>query len=264
MRIELFDQTRKFIEGQLATLTAPCVACSFGKDSMVMLHFVREQMPDIPVVYFEHMEVPSKHAFARQMAEELDLNLRVIPASKRDFYGREGHVEILEFYELAPHKFMICPVEPMSELDFKQPIFCGMEMLAEPIYVEDVPNFDGVFIGHRADDQDKLLGAVPIYRDTYELNGFRYVYPLRHWTAKDIWDAVRRYGIRVNGDRYGKQMAEANNDVWNLCTRCLANAGDVYCPKEEDYIPGMAQMVDLPERTRGWLQWTVNLKEKQL
>jgi 3'-phosphoadenosine 5'-phosphosulfate sulfotransferase (PAPS reductase)/FAD synthetase len=45
----LVNRTHGFIRWALARVQTPYVACSFGKDSAVMLHMVLEQAPDIPV-----------------------------------------------------------------------------------------------------------------------------------------------------------------------------------------------------------------------
>lgn len=56
----------------------PAVACSFGKDSMVTLHLVRQLKPDVDVVYNNTgVEFPENVAFARRMAEECNLNLHI-------------------------------------------------------------------------------------------------------------------------------------------------------------------------------------------
>ena len=260
MRIDLFDRTREFIAAHLASLKAPCVACSFGKDSMVMLWLVREQMPDVPVVYFEHFDIPSKHAFARQVAEEWGLNLHVIRAKGITFYGRVGHVELVAAHELAPSKFVMTPIEPQPNLPATGAI-CGVDSLYEEWPGMMPPVYDGVFIGHRSDDQDILMGAIPLSQDVFGDDDFKYIYPLRDWTAKDVWDFHRRYSVPVNGDRYGKKDVEANNDLWPLCTRCMASDEPVKCPKTGETIPGLARFLNLQERTDFWREVAVNLEK---
>jgi 3'-phosphoadenosine 5'-phosphosulfate sulfotransferase (PAPS reductase)/FAD synthetase len=43
------EKTKRFIAESLAKVNSPYVACSFGKDSSVMLHLVLEQKPDVQV-----------------------------------------------------------------------------------------------------------------------------------------------------------------------------------------------------------------------
>lgn len=259
MNVALFDKTREWISEQLGALRSPSVACSFGKDSMVMLYLIREQMPDIPVLYFEHFDIPSKHAFARKVAAQWDLNLRVIPPSARTFYGRMGHVELLALHKIGPTHFISTPIESQKELP-ETGFLCGMDQLADELPTPDGVAYDGVFIGHRNDDEDILMGKIPLAQDIYETDGFRYLYPLRDWTAKDIWDFNRRYGVPVNGDRYGKKDVEANNDLWPICTACMGGVGRVYCPKEQQDVFGLAPMLGLDERTAFWRDRSINLE----
>ncbi len=52
----LVAKTEGFIRWSLARMQNPYVACSFGKDSSVMLHLILKQKPDIPVVFASHPE----------------------------------------------------------------------------------------------------------------------------------------------------------------------------------------------------------------
>lgn len=54
--IALVKKTQGFIRWALERVTNPYLACSFGKDSSVMLHMVRSERPDIPVIYVEYEE----------------------------------------------------------------------------------------------------------------------------------------------------------------------------------------------------------------
>jgi hypothetical protein len=60
MNTELFRKTHDFIQEQLDSTTNPCVACSFGKDSTVVLDIVRHIQPRIPVVYVEQFPVEQR------------------------------------------------------------------------------------------------------------------------------------------------------------------------------------------------------------
>lgn len=59
----LVNKTKGFIRWALERVENPYVACSFGKDSAVMLHLVLEQKPDIPVVWvtFEETRMISNY-----------------------------------------------------------------------------------------------------------------------------------------------------------------------------------------------------------
>lgn len=52
----LVNKTSGFIRWALERVENPYVACSFGKDSAVMLHLVLQHRPDIPVRFASHPE----------------------------------------------------------------------------------------------------------------------------------------------------------------------------------------------------------------
>lgn len=52
----LVRRTQGFIRWALDRVTAPYVACSFGKDSAALLHMVRLEKPNVPVIYVEYEE----------------------------------------------------------------------------------------------------------------------------------------------------------------------------------------------------------------
>ena len=260
MNIELFKRTHEFIQRQIDSLANPCVACSFGKDSMVVLDIARRFQPDIPVVYIEQFPIESKHAFARQVAKAWNLNMVNIRPSWRTFYGKKGHVEILTVYHLNQDGCLVIPAEPTLELDESNAI-CGLDALNEPLPRPDVPCFDGVFIGQRNDDKDIVLGDLRIAGNESVLQGgIAYVYPLKDWTSKDVWDYHRRYEVPANEARYGNNDPDANNDVWNICTRCLSGEGEVYCPKDQTTIRGFGDFVDLGGLTIDARQSAINLE----
>lgn len=52
----LVRRTIGFIKESLSKVSNPYVACSFGKDSSVMLHLVRTLAPDMPIKFVTHPE----------------------------------------------------------------------------------------------------------------------------------------------------------------------------------------------------------------
>ncbi len=52
----LVRETGAFIKWALRQCGSPCVSCSFGKDSAVMLHLVLQERPGIPVLFLRYEE----------------------------------------------------------------------------------------------------------------------------------------------------------------------------------------------------------------
>lgn len=258
----LVEETREFIAERLATSRNPVVACSFGKESMVMLALAREIKSDITALYFPGLPHPTKHLFAERMAREWNLNLYAPYPRVRDVVSKDGQVELVELYELAPKRFMYFPVEAAPDYEPDASAHCGLAFLKEEPVSARADDFDAVFIGHRGDDQDPTHGSVPLNDYVVDYGDFRYIYPLRDWTEDDIWAASRLLGIPQNEARYRDRDIGADNDYHDLCTRCfLGGAGraSVICPKTGDETPVAFEEAKLEERREVYRRAFVNI-----
>ena len=73
-------ETHKFIGFVLSEVKNPYVACSFGKDSVVMLHLVLKHRPNIPVYSFSNKQYdfPDTHRLRWELQEKWNLNLVLV------------------------------------------------------------------------------------------------------------------------------------------------------------------------------------------
>lgn len=72
----LVSKTSGFIRWALERVENPYVACSFGKDSAVMLHLVLQQRPDIPVVFVRRIETDLIDNYQETIAKWGNINLQ--------------------------------------------------------------------------------------------------------------------------------------------------------------------------------------------
>jgi phosphoadenosine phosphosulfate reductase len=57
------------------------VACSGGKDSLVVTHLATKVDPNVPVVFFDSgLEYPETYTYLTQLRQHLDLQLHIVPA----------------------------------------------------------------------------------------------------------------------------------------------------------------------------------------
>lgn len=67
---------KKLIEVALDKHNNPIVACSFGKNSMVVLHLVRQYYPDVQILFNNTlMEYPETYKFKKAICEKWKLNI---------------------------------------------------------------------------------------------------------------------------------------------------------------------------------------------
>jgi 3'-phosphoadenosine 5'-phosphosulfate sulfotransferase (PAPS reductase)/FAD synthetase len=69
------NKTKEFIKKALSQVENPYLACSFGKDSSVLLHLVLQEMPRIPVIFVTRMETHLVDNYQEVIYEWGDINL---------------------------------------------------------------------------------------------------------------------------------------------------------------------------------------------
>jgi phosphoadenosine phosphosulfate reductase len=145
----LVNRTHGFIRWALARVKTPYVACSFGKDSAVMLHMVLEQAPDIPVVFVRRVETDLIDNYQDVIQQWGTINLQTI-----------SYTGWLEDQDAAR----------------------GIGNA-----VKSLQNFDSFFVGLRSDESVgrrlTLKNHGMFYQNT---SGKTRICPLKDWNTKDI------------------------------------------------------------------------------
>jgi len=73
---EKLELSEKIIDNFIFLFKNQSVACSFGKDSIVVLHLALKQKPDIPVHFANTLvQYPETYAYAKKMVELWKLNI---------------------------------------------------------------------------------------------------------------------------------------------------------------------------------------------
>lgn len=261
----LIKEARKMIADQFARAKRPAVACSFGKDSMVVLALVREQSPNIPVLYCEGFPHPTKHDFVKQMAHEWGLNLVTPAPIGMDVIAKGQDVSLMRIYEPAPRHVVVLPVEAAPGYVPDASSQCALAAIFTPPAAVSSLNFDALFIGHRGNDVDPHFGAIPLKAYEATVEGFHYFYPLRDWTEADIWRASDILRIPQNKARYERRDMDANNDYYPLCTECLKPTGceTAFCPQLGRDVPNHGNEMDLYARREAWGRAFVNIERHE-
>lgn len=254
-------QTRLFVRHALAKAQKPAVLCSFGKDSMTVLHFVREQRPDVPVIYFRAFDHPTKHKFADEQIKALNLNIVEPLPYFRDVISNGKSVQLIEAF--APGINFHFPIESEAEYLPDSKSHCAVERLQAPTD-PSAWEYDCLFIGHRGDDIDAFWGGeIGAHYERVEFEYVEIVYPLLYWTEADIWEASRELNIPQNEARYSGDLS-ANNDYYPLCTNCLKPTGEKqsYCPKTGLMINNIAEAAGVEKQREIWQSRFVNIRSQ--
>jgi hypothetical protein len=231
--------------------------CSFGKDSMVLLHLIRDLLPGaelrahqypIPVIYHRTPWFPAKQEFADGVIRSWNLEVHDYPPLACGIKCNEERLELVAKYPFGDSGLVMSlnTEQPLARRDF----VCGLEWLKWPkSYGMEWP-WATVFIGHKDCDVDPYLGPVPLEHDAADGGGVNIVFPLRHWTHDDIWEYTEKNHVPYDKRRYVARLS--NPDTWlnpdyiHACTKCIdprEEATEVMCPKLKKMVPNLSGKV---------------------
>ncbi len=157
----------RLIAEQFAQASAPCVTTSFQASGVVLLHMLRQQRADIPVLFldtFHHF--PETLAYRDELASRWNLNLIVLRAA-----------------------------EPAPGLWQSDPDACCARHKVDPLFAA-LGAYDVWFAGLRRDEASTRAGLAEIASLT--LPGgqvLRKVSPLAGWSTRDVWAYAKTHAI---------------------------------------------------------------------
>ena len=172
--VEKINDARKLITGELGKNRAACITSSFQAECVVLVHLLKEQRPEIPVLFLETgYHFPETLAYRDQMTRDWNLNLVNLEA-KQSVKDQEALFGILN--QIEPSK---C---------------CGLRKV-EPLFA-GLANYDTWFTALRREQS-------PTRANLQEVEPFKLpagktlekVSPLAAWTNKDVWQYLSRYDI---------------------------------------------------------------------
>jgi len=243
--------TQELLHRAMAEARNPALMWSSGKDSMVLLHLLRAEGYDVPLIFHREAHSPARFAFADCIIRDWNLQVFDWKPQSLAVAQRDSYISILKAYNISATKVCVVPLD-LYEAGQEDQLLCGAALLRQPTETIDYP-FDLVFIGHKSSDVDPLLGHVPLKTDwTQHPEAPDIVFPLRDWTDADIWQYSREFKVPQQATRYdvagdGHELPDRtlNPDYFAGCTRCLdERAGaEVFCPKLNRNVPNIAPRV---------------------
>lgn len=252
---EKIEQAKELIYAHRAQL---CVLlCSFGKDSMALLHLIREVMPvsrlncqayPVPVIYHRQPWFPVKNEFAERVTRSWGLEIHDFPPKLCGVKCNADRLELVARYPFG-NDAMDLPLNTEPPIP-RRPYVCGRLWIIRPKIALATWPWSVAFIGHKSTDVDPYEGPVPLRADQVDVGGVRVVFPLREWTDADVWDYLEEQQIEYDLGRYEnrKELADKwnNPDYIHACTACVdprETADQVYCPKLKTEIPNVGHEV---------------------
>lgn len=150
-----------------------CLAASFGKDGVTLLHMLRDMQPDIEVVYLNTgYDFPETLAFMERLRKEWGLNIKEYrPLSSVEEQEQRFGADL---YKTDPDR---C---------------CGIRKV-EPM-VRALQDYDAWITGLRRDETEFRKYT----RVVEKQDGIVKVNPLANWTEEDVWHYIRTNQVPHN------------------------------------------------------------------
>jgi hypothetical protein len=230
---------------------------SSGKDSMVLLHLIRELLPGselrthkypIPIIWHRHPWFPAKNEFGEDIVRSWNLEVYDFPPLACGVKCKPERIELVARYPFGGGgmDLPINTVEPLKKRDF----VCGLEWLNRPKSATFKWPWQTVFIGHKDSDIDPYEGPVPLEHDAADAGGVNLVFPLRRWTDDDIWQYIEENHVPFDKRRYAGRLENPdhwlNADYLHACCKCVdprETAQEVMCPKLNRMVPVVGHKV---------------------
>lgn len=240
-------QALKLIEAQMQTTVNPIVLCSFGKDSLVLLHLCL-RIRKVPVLFFRFAKFHEKHVHALRVMQMWDLEVYDLwPRTVTEYQSGE-FFEVLHSYSTGGRAAIYLFSGIRKRRDDETRFLCAVDdLLGRPrAYAHDYP-WDVTFHGHKGTDDPEMGTSGPITQPVSQFGGTRLVVPFVDWTDADIWAYIHTYDLPYDEQRYDLRVESVSPDKYPTCYRCLdmhVIGQMVDCPKYEQPLLNIARPVE--------------------
>lgn len=232
-----------YIETSLSIAERPIILCSFGKDSIVLLHLVHRVDKHVPVIFWREPFIQKKNEFAYKMIQDMDLEVYDYPPSGVDFCYNNGEMGVISRRDVGGD---------LGLFSFKGLIEAnsGLCMFKDFILRPLIPSYnyawDLTFVGTKTSDTDPLFGDLKLSDILKPMGKTILFFPLKDWTDKDIWGYIHKHNVPYNVKRYDEKNSDYNNDYYECCYACVNpdNEDNVFCHRENRMIKNYGKQID--------------------
>lgn len=265
---EKIEQAEELIRQIDHNYKNPLIYCGFGKDSLVMLHLIKQMGYNWPIMCHREHEFPIKWRYANKIMELWNLTCFDYPPRACSVFYENGVFCVATQYEVglgdiffpgilyAPDKFVegeyLCALKDI----YMQPKCHGIDY-----------QWDVGLLAARADERHPHFGGMCLgqqFEVKLNIGSADFAYPLLNWTAKDICQYYIDFGIPINTDVYdvvddelvSKADPAFDPDRRPACYECMKpdNPNIVFCPKRMCRVNNISSslawmpLIDFPKK----------------
>jgi hypothetical protein len=236
------QETLAGIRAQLKSYKLPVLNCSFGKDSLALLHLLYSNGHRVPVIYYRDPWFPYKNAFANRVIDMWNIECHDYPPIRVSLKTSPQMVGLVSEYMVGRITTLAVLKNTLEYRDEENPdkYLCGANFLMRPCGTFTY-QWDLALIAHKDCDEDPIYGPVPLHSDLVMVDdGPDCYFPFKTWTHDDVWDYIEAFGVPYQMNRYDlanrKEWDDKtfNSDWYETCVRCVdkrIHGQTVFCPK---------------------------------
>jgi len=245
---EKVEMSHKIVQKALSKFKRLAVACSFGKDSVVVLHLVRQYKPDILTV-FSNTGVEMKETLKYRDFLVKEWNLNYIEAKPKWTFWR-----IVKRYGYPSTRFMTREKQRLIKegriSDDSIPKCCILLKEEPAMEVYRKKAIQCVFFGINWEESYNRKWTIIRYGTLFYHKSHKHwkCYPIAYWNMADVWRYIEENNIPINPayekvDRVGcitcTAYREWEKDMSRLYPALYKRiARDLGKPSLDDFIEG--------------------------
>jgi 3'-phosphoadenosine 5'-phosphosulfate sulfotransferase (PAPS reductase)/FAD synthetase len=167
------------------------VSCSFGKDSLVVLHMVKSITDNFDVVFNNTLvEYPDTLRLKRQLTRDWDLNLiEVKPKDDWSFW------KVVQLYGFPVGGRTNGPTQKCCYYLKKSPMKTTLKKHKWDLVIDGITIYES---------RQRLLNIKQPYRYNDHWGCYK-LSPIWDWTPSDVWDYIEKHGLPYN-TYYDKEL----------------------------------------------------------
>jgi 3'-phosphoadenosine 5'-phosphosulfate sulfotransferase (PAPS reductase)/FAD synthetase len=259
MMIEKLELTKRFIASLLDKYQKPVIFCSFGKDSLVLVHIIKSMVDNVvPVIFYREPFQPEKYDYANRIIRQWNLSVYDYPPLGVGFFTKNGIAHTINYHQVKGVK-NVARMTGLVPPEKGEEFLCTRDDLIERPRGNFCFPWDLCFHGHKSSDVDPVNGAIPLKVDLLHVEDSSDIaYPLKDWTDADIWEYIESNNLPINYGRYLKRFdgtwtdvksKALNSDYFAACWKCVdrSEAASVCCPKTNKEVPNVGHLVHYDE-----------------
>lgn len=247
----MIEKAKQIIRDAMEAGQRVALLCSFGKDSMALLHLVRETVAreplsahafPLPVIFWRDPWFPHKYEFAERVIRSWGIAVHDFPPVAAGVKVNANSIELSARYSLGVGTIDLPKnTLPPERYEFRRDYLCGLnDWLLRPKNAMHTFPWDVLIHGHKSSDVDPFEGSVPLRNDREQVtDSVSLFFPLREWTDGDVWSYLRENHVPWQKERYSADGTDQPDQWWNpdythACTRCIdprEKGKMVDCPK---------------------------------